>query len=107
VSGAGGYYPVSGAGGYYPTGGYGGYSGLDCQSCIKTACTPQLVQCFNDFGCLSIFGCMTSNQCQSFNCYTDATCKGVIDQWGGPSGPAMQELLQTFVCAFNAGCECG
>jgi hypothetical protein len=105
--GYGGYYPAAGAGGYYPVAGAAGYGALDCQSCLKVACSPQLSQCFNDFGCLQIFACMGANQCGNSNCYTDATCKGVIDQWGGPAGQSMNELLQTFVCAFQAGCQCG
>ena len=109
-SGAGGYsgYPFGGYAGFggYPVGGFGG-APQDCQSCLTQACAPEVAQCFQDFGCLSIFGCIASRGCQPFQCYTDAQCKGVIDQWGGPAGASMTELLQTFSCAFQAGCQCG
>jgi hypothetical protein len=113
---------VSPGGGFY-TGGYAGFvsggftsagttsiagSGpLDCQTCVREQCAPQLNKCLLDFGCLSIFACITSNGCQPFDCYSPQYCKGVIDQFGGIAGPSMNELLQSFTCAFNAGCQCG
>ncbi len=122
-------YPTSGGVSYggYATGGYGtagyGYAGTfgyagsasvggtgtypgDCQTCLRNACAPPLIQCLQDFGCLSILGCMQSSGCQAFQCYSDQYCKNTIDQWGGPAGQSMQELLQTFSCAFQAGCDC-
>ena len=115
-----GGYPIGGygAGGYgiagYPyTGGFstGGFASagappVDCRSCLTQSCGSELGQCFQDFGCLAIFGCMVSRGCEAFQCYNDMQCKGVIDQWGGPKGQAMGELLQTFNCAFQAGCQC-
>ncbi len=118
-------YPTGGGG--YATGGYGyggtfgsagtfGYAGSgvagtgtnpgDCATCLRNACAPPLIQCLQDFGCLSILGCMQASGCQAFQCYSDQYCKNTIDQWGGPAGQSMQELLQTFTCAFQAGCEC-
>ena len=122
-------YPTMGGDSYggYATGGYGyggfGYGGTfssgggvsvggappypgDCQTCLRNACAPPLIQCLQDFGCLSILGCMQSSGCEGFQCYSDKYCKGTIDQWGGPAGQSMQELLQTFSCAFQAGCQC-
>lgn len=123
-AGVGGYYPGGYGGiplgGYYP-GGYGGVpfggfagvpiggfggSGQDCQSCLRNACTGQLVQCLSDFGCISIFSCMQQTGCNGFQCYTPDTCKKVIDQYGGPNGNSMNELLQVVVCGFTAGCQC-
>jgi hypothetical protein len=103
--------------GGYATGGTFGYAGSasvagagpypgDCATCLRNACAPPLVQCLQDFGCLSILGCMQSSGCQAFQCYSDQYCKDTIDQWGGPGGQSMQELLQTFSCAFQAGCQC-
>jgi hypothetical protein len=110
-AGYGGGFPVAGYAGYagVPVGGYGGYGGQpprDCLQCIGQACSAQLITCFQDFGCLSIFDCMQSTGCQAFQCYTDQYCRTTIDQWGGPNGQAMTELLQTFTCALQAGCQC-
>jgi hypothetical protein len=117
--GVGGYYP-GGYAGFYP-GGYGGIpyggfagvpfggfggAGQDCQSCLKNACTGQLVQCLSDFGCISIFTCMQQTGCNGFQCYQPDACKKVIDQYGGPNGNSMNELLQVVVCGFTAGCQC-
>jgi hypothetical protein len=107
--GYGGYYPP--VGGSYPVGGYtyGGYGGQGqdaCGQCLLRACSPPLSQCLQDFGCIAILSCMQSNGCQAFECYSDAYCRGVIDQWGGPAGQSMNELLQTFSCAVQAGCPC-
>jgi hypothetical protein len=126
VAGYGGYvsggaYPIGGYGGYsvggyggYSVGGYGGYSvggfagqgGLACGECLRQACAPALSQCLQDFGCISILSCMQSKGCQAFQCYSDAYCRDTIDQWGGPAGQSMSELLQTFSCAVQAGCPC-
>jgi hypothetical protein len=108
----GGSVGVAGAvtvGGQPGFGGYGGYGGQpprDCLQCIGQACSAQLITCFQDFGCLSIFDCMQGTGCQAFECYTDQYCRATIDQWGGPNGQAMTELLQTFTCALQAGCQC-
>jgi hypothetical protein len=107
----GGGYPVAGYGGYavgggFPGGGYAGQAPVDCLQCIGQSCSAQLITCFQDFGCLSIFDCMQSTGCQAFQCYTDQYCRTTIDQWGGPNGAAMSELLQTFTCALQAGCQC-
>lgn len=121
-----GSYPVAGApyGGYgyggYGYAGYGGYGyagtysgggyvgqGPDaCDDCLRQECAPQLVQCLQDFGCLAIFSCMRSTGCQAFECYSPEYCQGTIDQWGGPAGQAMGELLQTFSCAVTWACPC-
>ncbi len=126
VGGNNGYGGAIGYAGSYATGGYGyggfGYAGTfgyagsisvgggstypDCQTCLRNACAPPLIQCLQDFGCVSILGCMQSTGCEAFQCYSDQYCKGTIDQWGGPAGQSMQELLQTFSCAFQAGCQC-
>lgn len=110
--GYGGY--IGGYGGSIIFGGYGGgvvggFAGAppdDCLSCLRDNCSPQFLSCFQDFGCLSIFACMQGTGCQAFECYTDQYCKGVIDEWGGPNGKPMSELLQTFTCAFQSGCQC-
>jgi len=117
----GGAYPVAGYGGTFTVGGYygggfpvggtfavGGYGGgpQDCAQCLFNRCNEPFSACLQDFGCLSILSCMQSKGCQAFECYTDQYCRGTIDEWGGPAGQSMNELLQTFSCAVQAGCEC-
>lgn len=104
--GVAGYYPVAGYGGYFPGGGYGGQGPEACAQCLRAACSPPLSQCLQDFGCIAILSCVQSKGCEAFECYSDQYCRGVIDQWGGPAGPSMGAILQTFSCAVQAGCPC-
>jgi hypothetical protein len=110
--GAGGFGGTGFAG--FPGGGFAGFGGngaggnvsVDCQSCLANACAPELVQCFQDFGCVSIFGCLATTGCSGAQCYTPKYCKNTIDMFGGPAGPAMKDLLLVFTCGFNSGCQC-
>lgn len=103
-----GGFPTGGFsfGGAFPTGGVGGGGPFDCQSCVLQTCGDELLQCFSDFGCLSILGCVQATGCDSFNCYSPDTCGPVIDQWGGPFGPSMNALLETVSCTLTSGCPC-
>lgn len=96
-----------GAVGGFVVGGAGGTGPLDCEQCLRNSCTPELTQCFQDFGCISIFGCMATTGCNAFQCYTPQFCKDTIDMFGGPAGGSMNKLLQVFTCGFNSGCQCG
>jgi hypothetical protein len=111
--GYGGTFPVGGYyGGGFPVGGYGGFSSSgaggvdDCLQCINNNCSFTFAKCLTDFGCISILSCMQSTGCQAFECYSDQYCRTTIDQWGGPTGPAMTNLLQIFSCAVQSGCDC-
>jgi hypothetical protein len=110
VGGFGGTFPLGGFGGFGAIGGtdLGGFGGepQDCQSCLLQSCSSQFIECIQDFGCISIIACAQASGCQGIDCYRDKFCKGVIDQWGGPAGPSMNELLKTFACAANSGCGC-
>jgi hypothetical protein len=107
--------PFGGFGGTISFGGFagstfGGFAGFggepDCQTCVLQACGSQLIECVQDFGCIAIIGCAQATGCTGINCYSDKYCKGVIDEWGGPAGSSMNELLQTFACTVNSGCSC-
>ena len=109
----GGTFSIAGYGGYafggaYPQGGFtvGGQGPQACAQCLLQSCSQPFAQCLQDFGCLAILSCVQSKGCQAFECYSDAYCGGVIDQWGGPAGQSMSEILQTFACAVQAGCGC-
>ena len=111
--GFGGTFPVGGYyGGGFPVGGYGGFATAgtgavdDCLQCIGNNCAYPFSKCLTDFGCISILSCMQSTGCQAFQCYSDQFCRTTIDQWGGPTGQPMVNLLQTFACAVQSGCQC-
>lgn len=91
--------------GAVPIGGFGGVS-PGCQTCLVNSCAPQFLQCLQDVGCIDIIVCAGRVGCEGLDCYRPAACKDVIDRWGGPAGPSMNELLKTFGCAVNAGCPC-
>lgn len=101
ATGIAGSFPVAG----FANGGFAG-TGLDCATCLRNACSGQLVQCLTDFGCISIFSCMQQTGCQGFNCYSPNTCAKVIDMNGGPGGPAMNHLLQVVACGVTSNCSC-
>ena len=112
--------PVAGSGGYsfggyggslggyggYSFGGYGGQPQEACGLCLVRSCSAPLTECLQDFGCIAILSCVQSKRCDAFECYSDAYCRDVIDQWGGPAGDSMSSILQTFSCALSSGCRC-
>jgi hypothetical protein len=59
-----------------------------------------------DQGCIEIIVCAQASGCQGLDCYDKKSCKSVIDQFGGPAGASMNNLLSTLGCAVNAGCAC-
>lgn len=89
-----------------PTAGFGGLGPIDCQACLTRACTPQVAQCFQDFGCVAIFGCVVSAGCNPLECYSPMFCKNVIDQFGGPTGDSLRQVLDVVSCAVNSDCQC-
>jgi hypothetical protein len=112
----GGSIPIGGVAGFggfggfpFPMGGFAGVAGtgpVDCQSCLYQTCSTELLQCFQDFGCVAIFGCVAATGCDTFQCYSPDTCGPVIDQWGGPFGPSMTALLDGVSCTLTSGCPC-
>jgi hypothetical protein len=97
---------TTGIAGSFMMGGFGGIPSNDCQSCIFETCGDTLSQCLQDFGCISILACAQATGCEAFQCYKPKTCGPVIDQWGGPGGPSMSMLLETFSCVVTSGCPC-
>jgi hypothetical protein len=108
-----GTFSTAGYGGYafggaYPQGGFAtaGQGPQSCAQCLLQSCSQPFGECLQDFGCLSILSCVQATGCQAFQCYSDNYCRDTIDQWGGPAGQSMSEILQTFACAVKAGCSC-
>lgn len=112
AAGAGGFgiggTPVAGFGGVGAVSGVAGVGGepQTCQSCLISSCAGTFIQCLQDVGCIEIIACAQRERCEGFDCYSDDSCKGVIDRWGGPAGKSMNQVLVTFGCAVNAGCMC-
>lgn len=102
--------PTGGVGGISgsPGGGFAGFGGapVDCQTCLTQACTSELAQCFQEFGCVAIFSCVAATGCNPSACYSPDNCQGIIDQFGGPNGPSMKGVLEVAACALRSGCQC-
>ncbi|MDF3069517.1 MAG: hypothetical protein K0R38_5118 [Polyangiaceae bacterium] len=94
------------SGGFAGFGAVGGVSPFDCQTCLTQACSPEVAECFQDFGCVAIFGCVVSTGCSTLDCYRPVFCKSIIDQAGGPAGASMKQVLEVVSCAVNSGCPC-
>jgi hypothetical protein len=78
-----------------------------CDKCVCSTCGSQLNACFTDIGCALIFACVQEQQC-GLNCYQNATCRGVIDQFGGLTGSAVNEVFSLASCSVTTrpGCGC-
>jgi len=78
-----------------------------CEKCLCQGCGSELTACFSDVGCALIFACAQQKQCQGFNCYQNSTCRGVIDQFGGLTGPSVSEVFSLASCSVTARANCG
>jgi hypothetical protein len=79
-----------------------------CNACLCGSCATQLDACFSGVGCALIFACAQETQCQLLQCYQASTCRGVIDEFGGPTGAAVQQVFALGTCAAeqSSGCNC-
>ncbi|MEO8902527.1 MAG: hypothetical protein ABI488_11085 [Polyangiaceae bacterium] len=77
-----------------------------CERCQCQACAAEVVGCFADRGCAAIFSCIATSGCQGFNCYTDATCRKVINAFGGLTGSAVSEVFALGSCALSSQNVC-
>lgn len=103
-------------GGSSGRGGGGGSSGIEqtcqiiasnsCQQCQCTTCASQIVECISNFGCALILLCAEQTGCQGLACYTAQNCRSVIDQNGGLTGSAMQDVLSLYTCSFSSQNTC-
>jgi hypothetical protein len=78
-----------------------------CDRCFCSTCGSELNTCFTDIGCASIFVCIQANHCGGLNCYQNATCRGVIDQFGGLTGSAVNEVFSLASCSATSRPACG
>lgn len=78
-----------------------------CDKCLCQSCGSQLNACFSDLGCALIFACVGRTQCNGFGCYQTATCRGVIDQFGGLTSGPVNEVFSLATCAVVTRTSCG
>jgi len=118
----GGSLPTAGspAGGFGAVGGEAGIGGTggivdaclnnapsSCDRCLCKSCGTQINSCFADFGCALIFACVQETGCNGLACYQNATCRPIIDQFGGIAGPSVREVFSLATCVVTSGKTCG
>jgi hypothetical protein len=83
-------------------------AGNSCQQCLCSTCSSQILECFSNFGCALILACAQQTGCQGVSCYSAASCKPTIDQFGGLSGKSMKEVLSLLSCSVGSqnSCSC-
>jgi len=108
---SGGFAGFGAIGGDAGTGGIGEVcsvlGGGSCAECQCKSCAPAIEGCFSDLGCLSIFICAQQTGCNGISCYSPGTCKTVIDQSGGLTGPSMKKVFSLLSCAASSQATCG
>jgi hypothetical protein len=77
-----------------------------CDKCLCTSCSTQVVGCFSDAQCTSIFSCVVRTGCQGVGCFARNTCRNVIQNNGGLTGPAVAEVFSLVTCAVNSQTDC-
>ncbi|HEX9619785.1 MAG TPA: hypothetical protein VF989_06605 [Polyangiaceae bacterium] len=77
-----------------------------CGICACRSCFDELGACIADFGCPVILDCIDRTGCEGLGCYQAATCRGVIDSFGGLLGASMQRAIVLALCTFEADCPC-
>ena len=113
----GGMPSFGGFGGDAGAAGFGGLGGVIVDTCVSVApsacekcecqvCADQVIGCFTDVGCASIFSCIQNTGCQGFGCYTNATCRKVINQFGGLTGSSASEVFALGSCALSSQNVC-
>jgi len=109
----GGFGAVGGSG-VAGSGGSGGIVDLcvgvaqtSCNKCQCTSCGSQLNGCFGDLGCVLVLACVQETNCQALGCYQASTCRGVIDQFGGLTGSAIEEVFSLASCTATTRSTCG
>jgi hypothetical protein len=105
------------SGGFGAVGAVGGSGGIvdlcvnnaptACERCLCNSCSGQLDACFADVGCALIFACAQETGCTGLNCYQAATCKPVIDEFGGLTGGSVREVFSLASCSATSGASCG
>ncbi|GMV16118.1 MAG: hypothetical protein HS104_31735 [Polyangiaceae bacterium] len=75
-----------------------------CRTCLCSTCGTEFQKCLYYAGCEKIADCMLKTKCT--DCYTDSTCKSVIDLHGGWGGPQQQVAESVRQCASLKGCAC-
>lgn len=77
-----------------------------CVECACASCLDEIMTCDDTPGCAEIRSCGASSGCSGADCYSETTCRQVIDDNGGPFGVAASTALTVGQCADGAGCPC-
>jgi MYXO-CTERM domain-containing protein len=77
-------------------------SGVEC-ACNH--CPRDYDDCRVVPGCRQIADCMQEKDCIGAECYNSGACRGVIDSFGGISGPAFRAGSGLKSCALSFDCE--
>jgi hypothetical protein len=78
----------------------------ECVECACTSCLDEIMTCDATPGCPEIRGCGERTGCSGADCYSETTCRQVIDSNGGPFGAGASTALTVGQCADAAGCPC-
>jgi hypothetical protein len=76
-----------------------------CDKCLCTSCSTQVVGCFSSSQCTNIFSCVVHTGCKGLDCVV--TCRNIIQNNGGLTGPALSEVFSLATCATQSQANCG
>jgi hypothetical protein len=76
-------------------------SGVEC-ACAH--CPQDYDDCHVVPGCGAITDCMTEKHCVGADCYISGQCRGVVDTYGGLSGPAFRAASGLQSCSLSLDC---
>ncbi|HTM44058.1 MAG TPA: hypothetical protein VL137_03830 [Polyangiaceae bacterium] len=82
------------------------FSGDDCNSCACNSCPSELLDCFDDSGCVNIAQCMRITGCTGGGCDNPATCGPVIAAHGGRTSSAFLHAAALQRCRTDNTCPC-
>jgi len=72
--------------------------------CACDNCVCELGDCEADAGCTAIRACAQEKDCLGVACYAPDTCQSVIDENGGPMGPATALATALSTCVEAIPC---
>jgi hypothetical protein len=82
-----------------------------CEGCFCGECREEIDTCLGERGCAEIMDCVLSHDCDpgvamgAGSCYTQATCRGVMDEYGLGSD-AFRVFQAALKCRGDSFCPC-
>jgi hypothetical protein len=77
-----------------------------CSECACDPCPEQLLNCYDDGGCVAVLRCMHITGCSGDECGADDACGDVIAAWGGPEGASHRFAVELAQCQNDNQCSC-